>query len=99
MAFTEDLDQFLDTDDFAVEAVFSLAPSGTRNVNVIFDTPTQSVDIYDTAIETDAPFVRCKTEDLNGVKINANVQIASVNYKVKRITNDGTGISIVYLKT
>jgi len=99
MAFTENLDQFFDDSDFAVDAVFNLSPSGTRTVKTIFDTPTQSVDIYDTSIEADAPFLRCKTADLSNVKINANVLIGAVNYKVKRITNDGTGVSIVYLKT
>mgnify|MGYP000538227379 CR=1 FL=1 len=99
MAFTEDLTQFFDTDDFAVEAIFTLSPSGTRTVKTIFDTPTQSVDIYDSSIEADAPLLRCKTSDLASVKNNANVEIDSTNYKVKRIVNDGTGISIVYLKT
>lgn len=100
MAFTENLDQFFDTDDFAVSAVITLSDASTRAINVIFDSPTQSVDIYDVEIEADAPFLRCKTSDLAGVKNNDTVSVNSQIYKIKKITNDdGTGVSLIYLKT
>lgn len=98
MAFTENLDQFFSTDDFAVEAVFTLSNASTRTVKVIFDTPSQNVEIYDTDIEADAPFLRCKTSDVVGIE-NGTVTVNGNVYKVKKVTkDDGTGVSLVYLK-
>ena len=100
MAFTENLDQFFSTDDFGVTAIFTLSNSTTRSVNVIFDTPTQSINIYETEIEADAPFLRCKTADVAGIKTNDTVVISGTSYTVKKKTqDDGTGVSLVYLKT
>lgn len=93
MAFTEDLSLFFETDDFAVEAIF-----GTKKVNVIFNTPTQEVTVYDQEIVSDAPFLTCRTSDLSGVAPRSPVKVGGTTYTIARITNDGTGVSQVYLK-
>ena len=98
MALTENLDQFFDTDDFAVDAVITLTNSSTVAVKVIFNTPSQSVQIYNTDIEFDKPFCEIKTSDLNGVKRGNAILINSVNYKIEKIVDDGTGVSTLYLK-
>lgn len=97
MAFTEDLSVFFDTDDFAVEAIFNLTPSGTRTVNVIFNTPSQEVRIYDQTIESDAPFLTCRTSDLATIPNRGTVTIDAVAYTIGKIVHDGTGVSTVYL--
>ena len=99
MAFTEDLNQFFDTDDFAVEAVINMPLAATRNVKVIFNTPSQSVQIYDTSIQYDAPNCQIKTSDLSGVKQNRDtILINAVTYKIELIIHDGTGISTLQLQ-
>ncbi|HEY0545315.1 MAG TPA: head-tail joining protein [Pyrinomonadaceae bacterium] len=96
MAFTEDLTLFFDPDGFAIEAVFNLSPT-PRTASVIFNTPSQAVDIYDAQVEADAPNLLAKTSDLSGVKRGTTVTVNSVAYKVERIADDGTGVSTVYL--
>lgn len=96
MAFDENLDQFFD--DFAVEAVFALSPSGTRAARVIFNTPSQEVRIYDQSIVTDAPNLTCKTSDLANVSNRSSVTVNGTVYNIGKITDDGTGLSTVYLK-
>jgi hypothetical protein len=98
MAFTENIGAFFLDADFAIDAVFSLSPSGTRTVKVIFNTPSQEIVIYDTAIEADSPNLMCKTADLASVKRGLNVSVNATNYKIERLTHDGTGVSTVYLK-
>ena len=99
MAFTEDLSLFFDPDGFAIEGVFNLggSPAVTRTVSVIFNTPSQSVDLYGTQVEADAPNLLAATSDLAGVTRARTVTIAGTTYKVERIVPDGTGVSTVYL--
>jgi hypothetical protein len=95
MAFTEDLSQFFSEDDFAVSATFNLKAGGTRNASVIFNSPTQGVQIFDTEIEADAPFLTCQTVDLIGV--SKSVTTGGKTYAIKKIVDEGTGTSSVYL--
>lgn len=98
MAFAEDLDQFFDTDDFGVSATINTTPAPTT-INVIFDTPTEGVLMYESAVEADAPGFECKTSDLAGVTVGNTATINAVVYKIKKIRHDGTGTSRVTLKT
>ena len=94
--FNEDLSLFFDEKDFAVEAILNLGTS-TRSIKAIFETPTQSVEIYDTAIEADAPRVTCRTQDLTGIKRGHAVTVQNQSYKIEKISHDGTGLSFLYL--
>lgn len=98
MAFVEDLDVFFETDDFAVEAVITLSDASTRGVNVIFETPSQAVDIYDSAVVDDMPMLRIKTINLENVRRGDQIEVESKNYIIERMIDDGTGVSSVYLK-
>lgn len=96
MAFIEDLAQFFAEDDFAVPAVFSLKAGGSRTVSAIFNSPTQGVQIFDTEIEADAAFLTCRTADLDGAA--RTVTIDGKTHAIKKIVDEGTGTSSVYLK-
>lgn len=98
MAFTEDLSQFFETDDFAVEAVITLPDSSLRTVKTIFNTPSQSVEIYDTNIESDAPNLTVKTADLTGVKTRNSINVGGTDYLIEHISHDGTGVSTLFIK-
>ena len=96
MPFTENLSVFFDPDGFAQDAVFNLSPT-PRTVQVIFNTPSQAVDIYDAQVEADAPNLMAPTSDLASVTRARTVTVNGTTYKVERIANDGTGVSTVYL--
>lgn len=100
MAFTEDLSVFFDTKTgFADDAVINLSPTGTRRVKVIFNTPTQSVQIFDSSIEADAPNLQVETSDLTGVrKGRETITVRGRTYSIEKIADDGTGLSTLYLK-
>lgn len=99
MPFTEDLEDFFDLDEFGTEAVFTTAPSVTKSIVVIFNDPTQPVEMYDTQIEAEAAFLHCKASDLNGIRRGNPVTVEGNNYTVNRITRDGTGTAMIFLRT
>lgn len=95
--FAEDLSVFFDVrNGFAVDAVFGLA-SGDVTRPVIFNDPTQPVEMYDTRVEADGPFLQMRESDLEGVKKNVAVEVPAGSFMVERVTRDGTGLAIVYL--
>ncbi|HEV2706247.1 MAG TPA: hypothetical protein VGV59_10010 [Pyrinomonadaceae bacterium] len=97
--FSENLTQFFDLDEFAVEATIKTAAGATvRTVNVIFNTPQQAVEVLDAGVEAGVPFVECRTSDLDGVTHKHTMTISSVVYRVVKIDDDGTGVSTVQLR-
>ena len=99
MAFVENLGAFFNQDDFAVTAILKLEDGGaTRSISAIFNTPTQSIEIYNTAIETDNPFLMCRTSDLSGVRNKQKVVVEGKTFTIEKISADGTGVSTIYLK-
>lgn len=99
MAFTENLAQFFEQDDFAVAAIIKNGATVIRIISVILNTPTQEVAIFDVGVEANVPFAQCRTSDLVGVKHGFTMTINSVVYRIGDRIDDGTGISTVQLKT
>jgi hypothetical protein len=98
MAFTENLASFFDLEGFAINATLKLANSSTREIKAIFETPTQSVEIFDSSIEADSPRLTCKTTDLAGFKKGGEITVNSKLYIAERVSHDGTGVSYIFLK-
>ncbi len=93
-----DIDEILSTDDFAEAVVFDLA--GTPlTVNAIFTEPTEGVSFGGMEVEAQAPTLMVKTSEIENVAPGHEVTVRTVDYTVERITNVGTGMSVVYLKT
>lgn len=93
--FEEDLDLFFE--DFAQDVVFTL-PDGARTVKAIFNTPEQSVAIYDVTIEVGKPYLTMKTSDTVGIRKQMPVTVGAQSFKVAKVTHDGTGTTAVYLE-
>lgn len=90
MAFTEDLDEFLDVDDgFAVTVTIDGA-----TVSAIFS--NQSADALDVA--GTQPVLTVKSSDVAATARGAAVVVNAVNYTVAKIEPDGTGMSRVILE-
>ena len=93
MAWTEDLTPFIDTASFAVAATIGGLP-----VNGIFDSATSFAAGYDGSVETLRPVFVCRTVDVAGLAHGADAVINSVNYKVRGIRPDGTGMTLLILE-
>jgi hypothetical protein len=96
MAFAEDLDIFFDLDGFALACVINTDPP--RTIMVIFSTPTEEVAMYEANVEASAPFLKCKTSEISGVKDGNTATVNAKVYKIRRIENEGTGTSRLHLK-
>jgi len=65
----EDLDEFLDLDDFAVPAVIHLQGGGTVSLSVIYDSPYIEAELRDAYTKDDAmPRVMCKASLVHAVR-------------------------------
>lgn len=96
--FAEDLSQFFDeTTGFGVRAVFTRGGAPIATVAVIFNDPSQSVEIYNTDVEEPAPFLQAPTASLAAVKRADTATVNGATFRIERIHPDGTGISIVLL--
>lgn len=90
MAFAEDLDVFLDTDEFAVPAVLP----GAVTVNVIFD--NQYASPFD--ISASRPSCLGKSSDLDSLLFGAEIAVDGVDYVVRSVEPDGTGMTRLLLE-
>lgn len=92
--FEKDLDIFFD--DFAVTTIIN-----GETFQSIFNTPTDSVNFDNVAVEGDHPWIRCKTSDLTAAaaKRRDSITVDSISYKVAKIRAEGAGTSVVWLET
>lgn len=97
MAFTEDLDEFFDTDEFADAITITKEDMSVVNLNGIFDNPSDEINVYNTAIETVLPVVRVKTSDISGIKVKNTLTHNTIDYSIERIETGGTGVSFLHL--
>ncbi len=92
--------QFLDTDEFAVEATYTpVTGGGSSTVKGIFDAASTSLEIgIEVAVASTAPQFHTRTADLtNGGRQGDTFVIEGTTYKAVNIEPDGTGFTIVRL--
>lgn len=92
MAFTEDLTEFFDSDDFAVEAEWSEAPG--EPVNVIFD----KAFIENLGIAGNSPVALGRESDFPGVEEGQTLTISGTVYKIITSQPDGTGVTTLIME-
>lgn len=95
----KDILDFFEVDDFADVATYT--PVGGRPicVNGIFDAPQASrnaTDMMDITIP--APQFVCRTADVPNAADGDAIVIRSVNYQVRVVLTDGTGVSTLVLE-
>lgn len=92
----EDLDAFLNVDEFAVLATVRLQGGTTRAVRGIFDDPYLNAQLGEYELDTVRPRLTCKESDLVGVLRGDEVEIDGKVYDVLSTPNpDGTGMAIL----
>lgn len=94
----EDLDAFLNVDEFAVAATVHLQGGTTRTVRGIFDDPYLNAELGEYELDTNRPRFTCKEADVIGVLRGDTVVIAGKTYDVLSGSQpDGTGMAMLEL--
>ncbi len=91
MAFTEDLDVFLDIDDFAITVTVD-----SGSVSAIFEESWVELEIGKVPYSGLKPTLFGKASDFSG-KFGKAVVINSTNYTIVDIQPDGSGMVLVVL--
>lgn len=98
-------DAFIDLDDFAITATWTVASSGDKYVvtGIFSNEYFPAMDEYGVPVTTSSPQFTMKTNKLpTGAKVDdalvLPVNDVDTSYKVKIIEKDGTGISLLHLQ-
>ncbi len=89
---TNDLDIFLNADEFAVDVTYLAA-----TIQGIFDAPFSSAVAGEMGIESSLPQVTVKTSDVASAVHGQTMTINSVVYQIIGIQPDGTGMTTILL--
>lgn len=93
----ENLDEFFDTDDFAVSASYYVwsgsAFGDATTITVIARAEGLAVDPYTGEVDNNVPVAIIKTSEVTGAKPEDKINFGSVNYRVVEVMPDGTGIT------
>jgi hypothetical protein len=93
-----DIDAFFATDAFGQMATYTRTGYPSVSIPVIFEAPGSILPLADgTEIESTAPKVLCRTEDVLNAAHGDTVTVDSKTYKVIGISPDGTGITTLTL--
>ncbi|MDY6790533.1 MAG: head-tail joining protein [Thermodesulfobacteriota bacterium] len=98
MAFTEDIDTFFNTDDFAVAATYTPLVGLPSTVNGIFDDEYFDEVGGSVGIEGSQPRFTCKLEDIAAVEQGDALTVSGVSYEIVNVQKDGTGIVVLVLE-
>ena len=98
-------DAFIDLDDFAITATWTVASSGDKYVvtGIFSNEYFPAMDEYGIPVTTSSPQFTMKTNKLpTGAKVDDTLVLpvndVDTSYKVKIIEKDGTGISLLHLQ-
>lgn len=86
-----DLGTFIESDDFAVSAVYRKTGQPAKNIDVIFDNEYFEAN-YSVGVEGTEPFALARASDLPEVLQNDRLEIATVTYRIRGVEPDGTGL-------
>ena len=96
----EDLEAIFSSGDFDVCAEFSLGSGGKLCVNGIFTDASDEVRVGgEVAVEAAKPTLIVESSKVTAVRNKDSVEIEGTTYQVERTERNGTGMSVIYLKT
>lgn len=95
----DDLADFFDCDEFAVQVTLLFANGKRRTVNAIFDDPYFNTDIGEYVLDTTEPRITAASKDIADLHWRADlVQIKGETFNVvTEPQHDGTGVAVVKL--
>lgn len=95
--FTENLDEFFDTSDFAVTAVYNPGGGSPTSISVIYDNEYLSSVLGGIEVENKNPMILCKTSDVANAKHGETIVVNGITYKIIEVQPDGTGLTSLIL--
>jgi len=98
MAFTEDLDSFLNTDDFAIAATYTPAGGTAKTVHGIFDNGFEGMGDGTVEVEATIPTFLVKAADVPSAAQGDALKVVSTDFLVKSVQPDGTGLTLLILE-
>ncbi len=94
-----DILDFFEVDDFAETATYTPIGGAASTVTGIFDAPQASRNITEMMdVTIPAPQFVCRTVDVPNAADGDAIAIRSVNYYVRVVITDGTGITTLMLE-
>lgn len=94
----ENLDAFLQTDDFATLAVVDRQGGDPLSFSAIFDDPYLDAQLGEYNLETAQPRLTCKLSDVPGVHRGDTVLVDGVTYDIlSEPQSDGAGMAVLKL--
>jgi hypothetical protein len=96
----EDLDEFLDEDEFAIPAYFTPLAENSEPFRVvgIFDDAYTKPRIGEYEMDTQKPRFICKETDAVNIHRSMQCVIAGENYLVSTVQQEGAGLAHVMLE-
>jgi hypothetical protein len=97
----DDLNQFVDTDDFAVAATLRPVSGAARTVRGIYDAPYMNAQLGEYEVDSSKPRFTCKFVDVVGIKRNDEITIPGAGtFDILTLPQgDGTGMAVLELAT
>ena len=94
-----DLSNFFDTDDFAVEATYTVQGGSAATIKGVFDKDFIEVDAGgEVELASTDPRFFCKTSDVSSASNGDTIVIDSVTYKTRVVEPNGTGVTVMVLE-
>ena len=90
---------FLDVDDFGTTASYTVQGGSAADVKGIFDNEHIEVDATGSVgVSIQEPRFLCRTSDVSSATEGDAITINSINYKIRVVQDDGTGITNLVLE-
>ena len=93
----EPVDEFFDVGDFAESATFVDGSNNSSTILVIFQAPGETLVLGGEEFQTTEPTALCKSADVAAANNDCKLTVRSVQYKVRTVQPDGTGITRLIL--
>ncbi|AFO91535.1 head-tail joining protein [Phaeobacter inhibens] len=94
----DDLDAFLQVDDFAIEATVTPRGGVPRQIKGVFDEPYFNAQLGEYEVDATQPRLTCKAADVVDLRERDQVTINGQNYYLlSNPQEDGTGMAVLAL--
>ncbi len=94
----DNLDAFLQSDDFAEKVIVTLQGGVSREISAIFDEPYFNTQIGEYEADASMPRLTCKASDVADMEAKDSVQIGGRTYYLLTGPQpDGTGMAVLSL--
>jgi len=94
----DDLDAFLQVDDFALEAMVTPRGGVSRQIRGVFDEPYFNAELGEYEVDATQPRLTCKAGDVADLRDRDQVTIKGQDYYLlSNPQEDGTGMAVLAL--